>query len=254
MKGYKHKIGATLVEILIVVAIIAILATMVVGIATHISNQSKEQLTKNTFALLNAALGQFRDYGYNYSYKAPPTATPAEAKAESNFYRGLDFPPDCNGLILADLQLALEKALGLPPGSVSISGGVRDDPNYSGSEVLYFFLNRVPTSRQTLKKIDDSLITNEGSGKQPMQIEIVFPVGSSPKRFPLLRIIDPWGTTLHYDYYEDWKDYQVAYPGDTWADYIDYIKKNKRTFPEITSAGPDRIFGTGDDISNRSKN
>ncbi len=241
MKSYKHKIGATLVEILIVVAIIAILATMVVGIATRVSNQSKEQLTKNTFALLNAALEQFRDYGYNY--KVPTIASPAER----DFYRGLDFPLDCNGLPQPILEPTLANAVGAT-GALIMPSGVLHDPNYSGSEVLYFFLNRVPTSRQTLKKIDDSLITNLSANKQSMEIHIAFPGG--PKIFPLLRIIDPWGTTLHYDYYPDWADYKG--PGD-WEGYLGYAGKSKRTFPEITSAGPDRIFGTGDDITNRKK-
>ncbi len=221
MKSYRHKTGVTLVEILIVVAVIAILATMVVGIATRINNQSKEQLTKNTFALLNAALGQFRDYGYNYNYKAPPTA-PAPVR---DFYRGLDFPLDCNGL---PLEPALGTALGAA-GAEIIPPGVLHDLNYSGSEALYFFLSRVPASRQTLDKIDDSLITNLSFDKQPMNITI------GVKIFPLLRIIDPWGTTLHYDYYNE----------------LTLDPKSKRTFPEITSAGPDRIFGTGDDITNR---
>ncbi|MHC4461513.1 MAG: hypothetical protein ACYS6W_12645 [Planctomycetota bacterium] len=239
MKGYEHKIGATLVEIVIVVAIIAALATMVVGIATHISNQSKEQLTKNTLALLNAALGQFRDYGYNYN---PSTII----VAERDFFRGLDFPLDCNDFNPADLEQALGNALGLPPGMVSIDPPVHDDSNYSGSEVIYFFLSRISKSRKTLEKIDDSLITNEGSGKQPMQINIVFPGG--PKIFPLRRVIDPWGTTLHYDYYPDFADYTG--PGGL-AGYLGRVDKSKRNFPEITSAGPDKIFGTGDDITNR---
>jgi len=230
MKGYKHKIGATLVEILIVVAVIAILVTMVVGIATHIDNQNKEKLTKNTFALLNAALGQFRDYGYNY--KVPIIALPPER----DFYRGLDFPLDCNGL---PLEPALGTALGATGASI-MPLGVLHDLNYSGSEALYFFLSRVPASRQTLEKIDDSLITNLDSNKQPMQIQIDFPSG--PKFFPLLRIIDPWGTTLHYDYYDEWELNPIR------------RDKGKRNFPEITSAGPDRIFGTGDDITSRSKN
>ena len=130
---------------------------------------------------------------------------------------------------------------------VSISGGIHD-PNYSGSEVLYFFLNRVPASRQTLDKIDESLITNLSFDKRPMEIQIDFLSG--PKIFPLLRIIDPWGTTLHYVYYPDWADYKG--PGGL-AGYFGYAGKSKRTFPEITSAGPDRIFGTGDDITNRKK-
>lgn len=227
MKSYRHKTGVTLVEILVVVAVIAILTTMVVGIATRINNQSKEQLTKNTFALLNAALGQFRDYGYNYKV---PNAALAPIR---DFYRGLDFPLDCSGFDQDGLGQALGTALGAT-GALIVPPGVHNDPNYSGSEALYFFLSRVPASRQTLDKIDDSLITNEGFGKQPMQIEIVFP-GVPPKLFPLLRIIDPWGTTLHYDYYNE----------------LTLDPKSKRTFPEITSAGPDRIFGTGDDITSR---
>jgi len=235
MKGYKHKIGVTLVEILIVVAVIAILATMVAGIATRISNQSKEQLTKNTFALLNAALGQFRDFGYNYN---PGTLDPAV----KDFYRGLDFPLDCNGFDKAGLEQALASALGLPPApaTVNIMPPVAlRDPNYSGSEMLYFFLSRVPASQQTLEKIDKSLITNLSVDKQPMEIHITFTGPGGLKIFPLARIIDPWGTTLHYDYYDE-RD-----PDPVRRD------KRKRNFPEITSAGPDRIFGTGDDISNR---
>lgn len=222
MKSYRHKTGVTLVEILVVVAVIAILTTMVVGIATRINNQSKEQLTKNTFALLNAALGQFRDYGYNYKV---PNAALAPIR---DFYRGLDFPLDCSGLPQPLLETALGTALGAT-GALIVPPGVHNDPNYSGSEALYFFLSRVPASRQTLEKIDDSLITNEGFGKQPMNITI------GVKMYPLLRIIDPWGTTLHYDYYNE----------------LTLDPKSKRTFPEITSAGPDRIFGTGDDITSR---
>jgi len=55
MESYKHKTGVTLVEILVVVAIIAILATMVISLAARIDSQGKERLTENTFALLNAA-------------------------------------------------------------------------------------------------------------------------------------------------------------------------------------------------------
>ena len=227
MKSYRHKTGVMLVEILVVVAVLAILATMVVGIATRINNQSKEQLTKNTFALLNAALGQFRDYGYNYN-PVPPDL------ARSDFYRGLDFPLDCSGFDQDRLGQELGTALGAA-GALIVPPGVHDDPNYSGSGVLYFFLSRVPASRQTLDKIDDSLITNLDSNKQPMYIRIDFLSG--PKLFPLARIIDPWGTALHYDYYNE----MIPDP------------KMKRNFPVITSAGPDRIFGTGDDITSRKK-
>lgn len=206
--------GITLVETLIVVAIISILTTMIVGIATHISNQSKKRLTKNTFALLNAALEQFRDYGYRY--RCPD-------------YSNLDFPLDCNGLSQSQLETILTRVLGV----TKIAPPNIHNPNYSGSEVLYLFLNRLPTSRKTLKKIDDSLITNLGSNNQPMNIIV------NTRAQSLLRIIDAWGTSLRYDYYNELILNPIL------------RNKGKRNFPVIISAGPDKIFRTGDDIASR---
>jgi prepilin-type N-terminal cleavage/methylation domain-containing protein len=50
MKTRRYKHGLSLVEMLIVISVIALLATMVVGIASRIDNQSKEKLLKSTFA------------------------------------------------------------------------------------------------------------------------------------------------------------------------------------------------------------
>jgi prepilin-type N-terminal cleavage/methylation domain-containing protein len=38
---------------------------------------------------------------------------------------------------------------------------------------------------------------------------------------------------------------------DPWGTVMDYIYAPDNTFPELISAGPDRQFGTGDDISNK---
>jgi prepilin-type N-terminal cleavage/methylation domain-containing protein len=225
MKRRQNKTGVTLVEILVVVAIIAILVTMVIGIAARIDTQGKERLTKNTIALLTAALGQFGDYGYRHKdYSVYPTDD------ERDFYRSLDFPIDCNGLSDTDLKSALKDALGA--GSVLITGGTHE-PNYSGSEALYFFLSRVPDCRETLDKIDKSLITNKGSNGADMTITI------DTKSYPLMRIIDPWDKTLRYDYYDEREsDFKKR-------------KDGKNTFPLITSAGPDKEFGSADDITSR---
>jgi len=220
MKSYRHKTGVTLVEILIVVAIIAILATMVISLAARIDNRSKEQLTGNTFALLNAALGEFRDYGYIY---------------KDSRYDGLEFPLDCDGLKTNELEDTLRDASGAS--RVSIRGG-NHNRYYSGSEALYFFLSKVPESRKTLDKIHrsdkdkgiGSLITNEDSEGVDIEISV------DDKVYPLMRIIDPWGKTLRYDYYDD--------PNNP-------DPEEARNFPIITSAGPDGIFGTNDDIKSR---
>jgi len=158
MKSYEYKHGVTLVEILVVVAIIALLATMVIGIAARIDNQSKEEGLKCTFELLECALQEYCEY----TGKFPE-------QPEKNF---------TNVLV--------------------------------HSEYLYKELRSIPESRKILEKIADSLLKNEyGAAETPLEI------------------YDPWGMVLDYIYV----------PGDS--------------FPELISAGPDKIFGTADDINNR---
>ncbi len=141
----RTKKGVTLVEILVVVAIIAILTTIVISVAARIDNQSKERSLEGTFVLLESALQEYYEYwGY--------------------------FPVDV-------------------------------DPNVT----LYTQLHSTPSSRKILEQISGSLIDEEHR----------------------IRIYDQWGTVLDYRYD----------PNDN--------------FPELISAGPDKIFGTADDITSR---
>jgi len=215
MKGRMRKAGFTLLEILIVIAVIAVLALITINISRRIENQSKERLTENTIAIINAALTQFKDYGYEYH--------------DPN-YRAFVFPLDCNGFNDAGLVGTLQSATG----AAVVGDGVNpaDHQNeYSGCEAMYYLLSNIPSCRETLDKIDKSLITGKGFTSQNMTITI----GGVSR--PLLRIIDPWGTTLMYDYYDEWETNVVLrYAG-------------RRTFPVITSAGPDKKFGTMDDIN-----
>ncbi len=158
MKRYKYKYGITLVEILVVVAIIAILATMVIGIASRINDQSKERGLESTFTLLESALQEYLES----TGKFPE-------QPEKNV---------ANALI--------------------------------HSEYLYGQLDLIPESRKILGRITESLVKNEyGTIDTPSEI------------------YDPWGMVIDYIY--------VA--GDN--------------FPVLVSAGPDKIFGTADDISNK---
>ncbi len=234
MKSYEHKTGFTLVEMIIVVAIIAILTTMVIGIAARIDHRGKERLMKETFELLDAALEEFADYGYDYALSSYPNE-------EREFYGSLDFPIDCNNRTQSELEGELADALGLGRGEVSIFGGDHED-DYSGSEALYFFLNKVPSCRATLDKIHRpdrggivrALITNKDARGDDLQITV------DGRVYPLLRLVDPWGTTLRYDYYDEDEPFTDG-----------KREKSKRNFPLITSAGPDGIFGNTDDITNR---
>jgi type II secretory pathway pseudopilin PulG len=147
----------TLVEILIVVAVIAVLASMVMAIAARIDTQAKEKALQNMFALLENALQEYYDF-----WKIFP------------------------------------------------------DPNKPGylthSAALYGQLQSTPSSRKILENIDDSLVKNNPNAAAGIDMP---------------QLYDPWRTVLDYRYM----------PGDT--------------FPELISAGPDKIFATADDIRSK---
>ena len=213
-KHNKRVKGLTLVEILVVVMVILVLATLTVGIATHISTQAKENLTRGTIDILVTALEQFADYKYRY------------AREE---LREFTFPLDFNDFEQVNLENAIKFAIGAD--DVEIDGGDHDR-SYSGCETMYLFLSMVPQSREALSGIDDGLLTSEGTDRENMTITI------DSREYPLLRVLDPWNNTLRYDYYDE-----TQLPNDQF--------ETRRNFPVITSSGPDRIFGTDDDISNR---
>lgn len=242
MNSCRYKTGVTLVEILTVVAIIAILASIVVGIVSRIDNKAKEQLAQSTIAIIADALEQFHDYEYQYSNIS---------------YSEFKFPLDCNNFTQLELETALADALD-PLGTTAVlilpvdpAKPIVHDPNDSGSEVLYFFLSKVPACRTTLDRIDSSLITSEDDNGNEMKIEIDF--NGVIESYPLRRFVDPWlergkrsrtGKTLRYDYYDE-------YPPPFSLAQLGYMQRSRRTFPVITSAGPDGKFDTLDDITSR---
>lgn len=228
MKLSTSQPGVTIVELLVVMAIIAILAVGMFTVGEYVNTQAKEKLAQSTIETLVTALEEFHEYGYKYR---PDSISDIDI-AEKNFYRGLDFPLDCNEFPKSDLEDELEIFVGAsnPP---KIDGQFDNDNTYAGSSALYFCLSRVPSSRKVLNSIDTSLLSNKDINNSDLNITI------GPRTYPLIRIVDPWGTPLHYDYYDEWET------------KLDEREKSKKTFPVITSAGPDKKLGTDDDITSR---
>jgi prepilin-type N-terminal cleavage/methylation domain-containing protein len=228
MADRRHRHGVTLIEMLAVLGVIVILAGAVIVLTRRIESQSKEKLLANTFGVLDNALGQF--YDYEFRYPSP--------------YTELRFPLDCNSFGYRALQTTLAGAMGAT--AVVIANHNEETETdlvkkaeylqYSGCEAMYFLLSQVPESRQVLTRIDASLVTN----KNMYSRDIAIAVGTRPAE-PLRRVVDPWGTTLRYDYYDE----RQSVP--------DGLLKTRRAFPVLVSAGPDKRFGTGDDISSRSQ-
>ncbi len=253
MKNKNYKFGFTLIETLMVTFIITILIAMVAGIAARVETQRKETLLKEVFADINTALQHFADFGYKYStdpYYYYDIETDAKKYAKISFYRTLKFPIDCNdfpdqqgntlGIFLPTMQEALGTTITVykmdqngnfsPPGSAPFQ-------EFAGSETLYYFLNQVPECQRILNRINPQMITSRSEDDQLLYIKID---GISQ---PLSRFVDPWEKAIKYDYYEE----KVVYPvmNLVWA------QKSIKTFPTLTSAGPDGEFGTGDDIKSR---
>ena len=162
MRIRRNNYGFTLIEMLTVLALIVILASMVIGVASHIDARAKKDQIENAFVLLDSALQEYRQFRDRF----PEQLEQDYANAAAH------------------------------------------------SEYLYGELNSVPDSRSILEKINDSLIENRYAAAGA-------PVAAIPE------IYDPWGTALDYRYS----------PGEN--------------FPRMVSAGPDKTFGTADDIDNR---
>ncbi len=208
----------TLIEMLVVVAVIAVLVTIVISVATRLDTQGKISRTQGTLTLLNTALSEFHDYGFCY---------------ENPFDVDFKFPLDCAGFSAGDIETTLEH--GCDAVNVTITAGSHD-PNNSDCEAMYFFLEQVPGCSRILAQIDRSFLTNLDRNGNPMTVSV-----DGGPNYPLYRITDAWHHTLRYDYY----DYESS------STVTQQMLNTMKTFPVITSAGPDGIFGTGDDIKNR---
>ena len=222
MKNKPKNHGMTLVEMLAALVILLVLITLTVTVGRRIEQQAKEKVTIETINLVDAALGEFRDFDYQY---------------KDQKYKDLKFPLDCNypdNSDKSEIEGALKDAFGYS--SVLLNLNSNHDPNDFVCEAMYLILNMVPASRAVLDEIDQSLILKDGT----------ITINSNPnEEQPLLRIVDSWGTTLHYSYYDNEIEVQ---PGNELDEPpID----NPRPFPVITSAGQDKEFGTADDITNR---
>ena len=231
MQNYKKNQGLSLIEIVVTVAVIAILAGITIGIVSHMDNQNNARALKSTFALLDDALDLFNDYDYSYK-------NPAYAKFDFpiDITEPASLPSDFDTFKLNSFITILSNEFGLAAVDVLPVVGTQviiHKADYVSGELLYFFLSRVPECREVLDKINETLITDKDENGYQMKLRI------GVQDYPLLRIVDPWGTTLQYDYSNE-----VALNSGQNAIIM-------HTYPVITSAGRDKIFGTTDDIQNK---
>jgi len=171
------KNGMTLIEILVAIAIMAILAAGLYSVSNYVQTQAKVKLTESTIELLSAALEQYYDFYGKFPFIADKYYN--RNKLELNDSNGL------NGKVSDKAGTPLSLA----------------DYNdvYASSEAMYHFLNKCPDSKNIVSSIHSSLLTNEDNKNR----EYFFKFNSDGQVYQLRHIVDPWKTPLRYTYKQD---------------------------------------------------
>ena len=172
MKRKQNKYGLTLVEILVAVAIIAILAAGLYSVSNYLETQSKIKLAKSTIELLCTALEQYHDFYGRFPFQADKN------------YGEPNIQSDVNGVVKADNECTTD-----------LSTGDYNDI-YASSEALYYFLNQFPAGKKIVDSINRSLLTNKGQ----MGKEYFIHSNITVQCYPLIHIIDPWKYPFRYTY------------------------------------------------------
>jgi len=98
MRTHEYKQGLTLIEMVIVVGIIAMLATMTIGLISRFDNQAKERGLTSTFSLLEDALQEY--YEYTDGFPEQPEMDFTNAATHSEYlYQELYSIPDSRSIL-----------------------------------------------------------------------------------------------------------------------------------------------------------
>lgn len=208
--------GFTLVEILVVLAVIVILIAASVRVGQYVRIKAQIELVQSALGVIDTALQQYYD---------DVGAFPFECKDGDNN----NVPDDFRR---ADLQTQIQAKTGATMVTIShdlneTTGG-NQAVDAASSAGLWWFLNQAPNSRKILDALSPELITTLKPNSAADRLTISITLSGLVETRDLARIVDVWGVSLWYRY-------------DSAAD----------TFPTVISAGPDRRFGTADDIQNR---
>jgi len=208
----------TLVEVLVVMAIIAIIIAATVAVGGYVRTNAQIKNTQSTIKLLELTLQEYKNYKQS------------------------GFPPQSNAMSSGDLQFEFQhKDIGnIPSAIVFDPDGLhnvfnwqdydaylpdeRDDMKKARAsiEFLYYFLDEVPACRKMLSRLSEKSVTNDD--QDLVTVTVGTPPNTNTLTKPLLEVNDAWQHPIRYQ------------------------KQGADNFPTLTSAGPDGVFDTADDM------
>ena len=219
MRSIVKQSGFSLLEMIVVVATILILAGALLGVGKYIKIRAEIDLTRSELEVLATALQQYHDDFGDFPFD---TDTDGDGDSFDDStgefdYLEADLLIDLDGMITSGV-LPEHPAVNLnpPPDTTMMSS--------ASSCALFYFLDKNPNSRKIVDALTGSLVTNKDASGTTA-IEFTFNVTHETISLP--RFVDAWGNSLRYEYL----------PGTA--------------FPIVTSAGPDGVMDTPDDVSSQ---
>jgi prepilin-type N-terminal cleavage/methylation domain-containing protein len=178
MKNRTKQSGLTIIEILVVVAVIAILVTITVGITSRVDTAIKERKTRAAIDLLATALEKYYQFHKEFPLIDKTDTTVPLPFVDKNY-----------------------NTTKLKSSSEGIDGSINDESvhedEYASLEGLYHCLSRTPNCRDIIEKIDHGLKTNKGNDGTTL---LVITNNVTNIDYPLFRVNDAWKIPLRYTY------------------------------------------------------
>jgi len=226
MEARKRQAGFTLIEILVVVAIIMLLTAGMVKVAQTVRTNTQIKVTKGTISLLVSALGEyknFHDRGSGFEFPVEPDDFPFSflKDAISDY-----LPVDVGGFNTGQHDGGGFSDMWKDWGELEQEAGQRPARRMALAtiEFLYCVMEDVPGCKAILEKLPVDVAVNDDNDSVTIR-------GQAKS---LLEVNDAWGHPLWYTVRGE-RSLLAAPP-------------QPGNFPAIASAGPDGLFNTADDI------
>jgi len=211
--GKTQRGGFTLVEILVVMAVIAIMLGMAVAVGNYVRTNAEIKNTKTTVAMLVTALREYeRLQGANaVEWPGEPFALADQGGADPWLFSAVEQcigsggTGDQHEIASSKWQEFNELVLEQQNMLLASRGSI---------EVLYWYLSQEPDCEAILSRLADEMVTNEDNDAVTVGGETT----------ALLEVNDAWGRPIRYR------------------------TRGEGNFPVLTSAGVDGVFDNADDI------